>query len=213
MLAYFAKLYKEQLLDPTRDSDNGPIAEKNTAAKVSWLGTTSASVCVEPGYPWRRSERRGTPIPIPKGAKGARQNDYSGFAGSGGGWCIGANCKNPERVIGALDWKLTPIGLDTNSWGIQDTHYTLKGTGLIRSPITPPRIHNSLRRGRALKPEIVEKYKTKADPFRSYQSDTGTGQLDFGFLGDDAVIYTWDAPGEPTPGPRCLPATRACTPR
>ena len=47
-----------------------------------------------------------------------------------------------------------------------------------------------------LKPEIVEKYKTKADPFRSYQSDTGTGQLDFGLLWDDAVIYTWDAPGE-----------------
>ena len=52
------------------------------------------------------------------------------------------------------------------------------------------------RRDHALKPEIVEKYKTKADPFRSYQSDTGTGQLDFGFLWDDAVIYTWDAPGE-----------------
>ena len=49
---------------------------------------------------------------------------------------------------------------------------------------------------RALKPEIVEKYKTKSDPFRSYQSDTGTGQLDFGVLWDDDVIYTWDAPGE-----------------
>jgi hypothetical protein len=93
---------------------------------------------------------------------------------------------------------MTPLGLDICSWGIQDTHYTLKGN---RPAAIDDYSNANLEKvmdksQRALKPEIVEKYKTKADPFRSYQSDTGTGQLDFGMLWDDAVIYTWDAPGE-----------------
>jgi hypothetical protein len=97
-----------------------------------------------------------------------------------------------------FDWKLTPIGLDTCSWGVQDTHYTLKGS---RPDAIEDYSNANLQKlmplgSRVLKPEVVEKYKTKADPFRSYQSDTGTGQLDFGLLWDDAVIYTWDAPGE-----------------
>lgn len=200
VLSYFAKLYKEQLLDPDFSiSTADQWHEKNSSGKgiFAW---DNFSFCVR----WNQAVRgidpkaTWTPFPIPKGMKGARQNDYSGFAGSGGGWCIGANCKNPERVIEVLDWKLTPVGLDTCSWGIQDTHYTLKGTrpaavddysNASMQKLFPPK-------SRALKPEIVEKYKTKADPFRSYQSDTGTGQLDFGLLWDDDVIYTWDAPGE-----------------
>ena len=200
VLAYFAKLYKEQLLDPdfaiaTPDQWH----EKNSSGKgvMAW---DNFSFCVRWNQAIRGADPKATwtPIPIPKGTKGARQNDYSGFAGSGGGWCIGANCKNPERAIEVLDWKLTPIGLDTGSWGTQDTHYTLKGSR--PDTITDYSTANLQKLfapgSRALKPEIVEKYKTKADPFRSYQSDTGTGQLDFGFLWDDAVIYTWDAPGE-----------------
>ena len=127
---YFAKLYKEQLLDPdfaivTPDQWH----EKNSSGKgvMAW---DNFSFCVRWNQAIRGADPKATwtPIPIPKGTKGARQNDYSGFAGSGGGWCIGANCKNPERAIEVLDWKLTPIGLDTCSWGIQDTHYTLKGS-------------------------------------------------------------------------------------
>jgi ABC-type glycerol-3-phosphate transport system substrate-binding protein len=199
-LAYFAKLYKEQLLDPDfaiatpdqwherNSSGKGVFAWDNFSFCVRWNQAVRGA---DPKATW-------TPFPIIKGTKGARQNDYSGFAGSGGGWCIGANCKNPERAIELLDWKLTPVGLDTCSWGIQDTHYTLKGT---RPEAVTDYSNAALQKtfapgSRVLKPEIVEKYKTKADPFRSYQSDTGTGQLDFGFLWDDAVIYTWDAPGE-----------------
>ncbi len=200
VLAYFAKLYKEGLLDPdfaiaTPDQWH----EKNSSGKgvMAW---DNFSFCVRWNQAIRGADPKATwtPIPIPKGARGARQNDYSGFAGSGGGLCISANCKNPERAIELLDWKITPIGLDTCSWGIQDTHYTLKGT-------RPDSITDYSNAGlqktfapgtRALKPDVVEKYKSKADPFRSYQSDTGTGQLDFNVLWDDAVIYTWDAPGE-----------------
>jgi len=200
VLAYFAKLYKEGLLDPdfaiaTADQWH----EKNSSGKgvFAW---DNFSFCVRWNQAVRGPDPKATwtPFPIIKGSKGARQNDYSGFAGSGGGWCISANCKNPERAIELLDWKLTPIGLDTCSWGIQDTHYTLTGTrpASIDDYGTANLQKVMGQKQRALKPDIVTKYKTKADPFRSYQSDTGTGQLDFGLLWDDAVIYTWDAPGE-----------------
>jgi ABC-type glycerol-3-phosphate transport system substrate-binding protein len=199
-LAYFAKLYKEGLLDPGfANTTPDQWHEKNSSGKgvFAW---DNFSFCVRWNQAVRGADPKATwtPFPIIKGSKGARQNDYSGFAGSGGGWCISANCKNPERAIELLDWKLTPVGLDTNSWGIQDTHYTLKGT----RPDTVTDYSNAgLQKTfapgtRALLPAVVEKYGAKADPFRSYQSDTGTGQLDFGLLWDDAVIYTWDKPGE-----------------
>jgi putative aldouronate transport system substrate-binding protein len=199
-LSYFAKLYKEKLLDPdfaitTADqwheknsSGKGIFAWDNFSFCVRW---NQAVRGIDPKATW-------TPIPIIAGKKGARQNDYTGFAGSGGGWCISANCKNPEEAIKLLDWKLSPEGLDICSWGIQDTHYTLKGAR--PASITDYKTANMEKimdkAQRALKQDVVDKYKTKADPFRSYQSDTGTGQLDFGLLWDDAVIYTWDAPGE-----------------
>lgn len=200
VLAYFAKLYSEKLLDPdftiaTADqwhernsSGKGVFAWDNFSFCVRWNQALRAT---DPKATW-------TPIAIPKGTKGARENDYSGFAGSGGGWCIGAGCKNPDRVIELLDWKLSPIGLDTSSWGIQDVHYTLKGTRPEKiddySNANMQKLFPS--KSRAVKQDMVDKYKTKADPFRSFQSDTGTGQLDFAVLWDDDVIYTWDAPGE-----------------
>ena len=119
VLAYFAKLYKEQLLDPdfaitTPDQWH----EKNSSGKgvFSW---DNFSFCVRWNQAIRGTDPKATwtPIPILKGTKGARQNDYSGFAGSGGGWCIGADCKNPDRAIELLDWKVTPIGLDTSQLG------------------------------------------------------------------------------------------------
>jgi len=200
VLAYFAKLYSEKLLDPdftiaTADqwhernsSGKGVFAWDNFSFCVRW---NQAIRGIDPKATW-------TPIPIPRGTKGARQNDYSGFAGSGGGWSIGANCKNPDRAIELLDWKMTPIGLDTSSYGIQDTHYTLTGS---RPAAIDDYSNTNLQKlmpagSRIVKPDMVATYKTKADPFRSYQSDTGTGQLDFALLWDDSVIYTWDAPGE-----------------
>jgi putative aldouronate transport system substrate-binding protein len=200
VLTYYAKLYKEKLMDPDfAISTADQWHEKNSSGKglFSW---DNFSFCVRWNTAVRGIDPKATwtPIPIIAGKKGARQNDYSGFAGSGGGWCIGAGCKNPDAVIKVLDWKLSPEGLDTCSWGIQDTHYTLKGTRPASiTDYTEKNLQAVMpKANRALKPEIVEKFKTKADPFRSYQSETGTGQLDFGLLWDDAVIYTWDAPGE-----------------
>lgn len=200
VLAYFNKLYKEGLCDPDiANTTPDQWHEKNGSGKgtFSW---DNFSFCVNWNKAVRGADAKATwtPIPILAGTKGARQNDYTGFAGSGGGWTISANCKNPERAIELMDWMITPLGIDLRSWGVQDVHYTLKGT-------RPDKVDDYTQAGlakiwtpdsRTLKPDVVEKYKTKADPFRSYQGDIGIGQLDFAILWDDQVIYTWDAPGE-----------------
>jgi ABC-type glycerol-3-phosphate transport system substrate-binding protein len=200
VLAYYSKLYADKLLDPdfaitTADQWH----EKNSAGKgvFAW---DNFSFCVRWNQAVRGIDPDATwaPIPTLAGTKGPRQNDYTGFAGSGGGWCISAKCKNPEEAIKLFDWKLSPLGLDVSSWGIQDTHYTLNGAR--PESITDYSTKNletvMSKSQRALKPEVVTEYAEKADPFRSYQSATGTGQLDFALLWDDAVIYTWDKPGE-----------------
>lgn len=200
VLSYFNKLYKEGLCDPDiANTTPDQWHEKNGSGKGVFCWD-NFSFCVNWNKAVRGADAKATwtPIPIIAGSKGARQNDYSGFAGSGGGWTISANCKNPERAIELMDWMVTPLGIDLRSWGIQDVHYTLKGT-------RPDKVDDYTQAGlnkiwtpgsRTLKPEIIEKYKTKADPFRSYQGDIGVGQLDFAILWDDQVIYTWDAPGE-----------------
>ena len=200
VLAYFATLYKEKLIDPdiavsTADQWN----QKNGSGKgvFSWdnfsllVGQNKAIRALDPKATW-------APIPVIKGAKGGRQNDYSLFAGSGGGWTIGAGCKNPDRAIQLLDWMVTPLGIDLRSWGIQDKQYTLSGT---RPASIDDYTQANLSKlwpkdSRKLTQAVIDQYKTKSDPFRTFQGETGIGQLDFATLWDDTVIYTWDAPGE-----------------
>jgi len=200
VLEYVAKLYEEGLMDPdiaTATSDLWHERNSTDRAAFSW---DNFSFCVRWNIALREvsPEAAWTPFPVIAGAKGARQNDYSGFAGSGGGWCLGAGCKHPDRAIELMDFKVTPEGLDLSSWGIQDTHYTLEGNrpGSIEDYSTEnlERVMDSGQR--AINPDVWEEYSKRADPFRSYQSDTGTGQLDFAVLWDDAVIYSWDEPGE-----------------
>jgi putative aldouronate transport system substrate-binding protein len=198
VLTYFAKLYKEGLLDPDfANATADQWHEKNSNGKgvFSW---DNFSFCTR----WNQAVRgidpkaTWTPFPTIKGTKGARENDYTGIFD--GGYCISANCKYPDRAIQLLDWKLSPIGIDVCSWGIQDTHYTLTGTRPAAvDDYDNAWIEKAIPTGsRVIKPDVFTKYKAKADPFRSYQSDTGTGQLDFGVLWDNALTYVWDAPGE-----------------
>ncbi len=200
VLDYFAGLYKDGLIDPGfANTTPDQWHEKNSSNQgiFSW---DNFSFCVRWNQALRESnpDATWTPFPIIKGALGGRQNDYSGFAGSGAGWTISANCEDPVRAIKLLDWKISPEGLDMNSWGIEGTHYTKTGerpatiddysTANLEAIFAPGT--------RTLNDDIIATYGEKADPFRSYQSAIGAGQLDFAVLWDDNVIYTWDKPGE-----------------
>lgn len=201
VLAYYNKLYKEGLLDPDfSNTTSDQWHEKNSSGK-GFFSYDNFTFCTRWNTAVRGTDAKATwaPIATLKGSKGARQNDYSGFAGSGGGYCIGANCKNPDRAIQLLDWQVTPIGMDTRSWGIEGTHYTLKGA--TRPATLDDYSQANLTKlfppgSRVLNKDVIDAYAKKAQAYFAYQADTGTGQLDFTVLWDDYVIYTWDAPGE-----------------
>jgi len=200
VLAFFATLYKEGLIDPGFSNTTPDQWHEKNSSNSGVFSWDNFSFCVRWNQALRESnpDATWTPMPIIKGARGGRQNDYSGFAGSGAGWTISASCADPRRAIELLDWKISPEGMDTNSWGIEGTHYTRSGDRPATiEDYTTENLEALFAPGsRVLTDEIIAQYAEKADPFRSYQSEIGAGQLDFAVLWDDHVIYTWDDPGE-----------------
>ena len=98
-----------------------------------------------------------------------------------------------------MDWMVTPVGVDLRSWGIEKQHYDITGTRpAAYTDYTQTRSGQGAGSGNARKitQATFDQYKTKSDPFRTFQGETGVGQLDFAVIWDDEVIYTWDAPGE-----------------
>lgn len=197
VLEYFAKLYKDGLLDPDLPSTTDDQWHEKNSSNKGFFSMDNISFCVRWNLALREVDAKATWLPFPtlRGKKGRRQNDFGGFQG---GWVIGANCKHPDRVVELLNWQLSPIGLDTTCWGIEGVHYSLKGP---RPDTIEDYTMEAVGRAmddklRELVPEVYEKYKQKADPFRSFQSDTGTGLLDFTVIWDQAITYLWDPPGE-----------------
>lgn len=200
VLDYFATLYKEGLIDPGFANTTPDQWHEKNSSGSGLFAWDNFSFCVR----WNQALRENnpdatwTPIPIIKGARGGRQNDYSGFAGSTAGWTISANCADPRRAIELLDWKISPEGMDMSSWGIEGTHYTRTGDRPATiDDYTTANLEAIFAPGsRVLNDDVIANYRGKSDPFRSYQSEIGAGQLDFAVLWDDHVIYTWDDPGE-----------------
>jgi putative aldouronate transport system substrate-binding protein len=191
VLAYLAKAYKDGILDPdvatvTQDqwheknsSDQGFFVYDNFTFLRRWLAALREN---NPEATW-------APMPTLDGARGRRQNDFFTFEG---GWCIGANSKNPERVIQLLDWLVTPEGIDTSNWGIEGEHYDLTcprvdsitdytraGLGKAQDP-----------KCRVLKPEIVTQYADGG----ARKSDHGVGLGDLSVLVDGTLLNYWDPP-------------------
>ena len=135
------------------------------------------------------------PVPVIKGAKGARNTDYSG---PGGSWAVGANCKNPELVIRFLDWTVTPLGMDTFNWGIEGVHYTLKSPRPdVITDYSTASLHKLMDpTARQLVPAVFQEFAGKADPFRAFQAAVGAGPQNLSVLFDTAPQLLWDKPGE-----------------
>jgi ABC-type glycerol-3-phosphate transport system substrate-binding protein len=196
-LGYFARAYKEGVIDPdfavtTADQWH----EKNSSNKgvFSW---ENMSFCTRWNLALRDKDPKATwgPLPTLGYKKFRRQFDYSGYYD---GYAISANAKNPERIIQLMDWMITPPGLDLTNWGIEGTHYTTK-TARVASvaDYSPDAMTKQMPSERnQILPAVFDKYKTKSDPFRSFQSDSGTGQLDFTVIFDQTISFLWSPPGE-----------------
>jgi len=196
VLTYMAKLYKEGLIDPDLPTTTQDQWQQKNSSKA--LFTYSNFVfCLGFNNALRGTDPKATMAPIRtlKGKQGARQTDFNGAEG---GWGIGANYKNPERIIQLLDWMITPIGMDTASWGIEGQHYTLKGTRPETiDDYSPAGITKAMDpAARELLPAIKEKYAKSAQPYFNFQSDAGNGLGDFSVLTDFTTTLAWDQPGE-----------------
>lgn len=124
VLAYFAKAYKDGIMDPdaattTTDqwhemnsSDRSFFTYDNFTFIRRWLASLRET---NPDATW-------APVATLEGARGRRQNDFFTFEG---GWVIGANAKDPQRVIELMDYLVTPEGIDTSNWGVEGEHYNL----------------------------------------------------------------------------------------
>ncbi len=214
MLDYFAKAYKEGILDPDfAATTTDQWHQKNSAGKglFSW---DNMSFLVRWNLAIRQQDPSATwgAMPTLSFKKFHRGYDYSGLYD---GWAIGANTKYPDRVIQLLDWMVTPFGIDLTNWGIEGKHFTRKKplpekiddyteAGLVKAL---PKDRNELL------PEVWKEYSTKSDPFRTYQSDVGVGQLDFNQIYDHSVIYLWDPPGEMDAAYAMLAADTVLKPR
>jgi len=197
VLDYFARLYKEGLLDPDITTTNDDqLYERYTSDRAIFIWENMTfPVRWNKALREKNPEATWGPIPVLRGKKGRRQNNYNGPSG---GYVIGAGCKHPDRVIQLYNFQISPEGLDLTNWGIEDVHYTLKGS-------RPDVIEDYTLEGigkampgemREIVPGVFEKYAKTPDPYRKFQSDVGLGQLDWVMLYDQTVHYIWDEPGE-----------------
>jgi len=198
VLGYFARAYADGILDPDfAVTKADQWHEKNSSGKglYCWENITF-------GVRWNLALRETNPdvgwgpMYVLEGTKGKRMTTYGGLQG---GYVIGANTKYPERIIKMLDWMITPLGLDTTNFGIEGVHYNyVKGT---RPEIIEDYTMAGLAKAmdpskKEIVPEVYKRFGETRDPFRSYQSETGTGLLDFNVLTDSTMEYPWDPPGE-----------------
>ena len=198
VLDYFARLYKEGLLDPDiATATDDMMHEKNSTGKgvftyenmtfpINWNQTFRQT---DPTVTWG-------PLPTLKGQNVHRCYKWGGL--TRGGWCIGAGCKDPQRLIELVDWQISPEGLDVTNWGIEDVHYQLN-TPRVQTieDYTTEGIGKAMPPGsRELLPEVYERYADKADPYRTFQADVGLGMQTWCILWDETLIYLWDPPGE-----------------
>jgi len=197
VLDYFARAYEAGIIDPDfaittadqwhekQSNGKGLYAWENMSFGVRWNLALRDS---DPDATW-------APLYTLDGARGPRQTQYGGLRN---GYAIGANTADPVRMIKLLDWMMTPIGLEVTNLGIEGQHFTRTGDlpdtiedwsiSGIESVLNPANYE--------LLPEVSEEFGAKTDPFRSYQSETGTGLLDFVSMIDSSVTYWWDPPGE-----------------
>jgi len=191
VLDYFARAYKDGIMDPdapttTTDqwhemnsSDRGFFTYDNFTFIRRWLAALRET---NPEATW-------APVATPEGARGKRQNDFFTFES---GWVIGANTKDPQRVIEVMDYLVTPEGIDVSNWGREGVDYTLtcprakeitdytrEGLGKAQDP-----------KCREMAPDQVEKVRTGWDR----KSALGTGLGNLCLLVDGAVLLYQDPP-------------------
>jgi putative aldouronate transport system substrate-binding protein len=199
VLSYLARAYADGVLDPdfaVTTAQQWHEKNSNGSALFCWENMNFgfrwnlALQDLNPNYEWG-------PLETIAGEKGQRNRQYFGVVA--GGFAMGGTTKHPERIIEMLDWMLTPEGLDLTNWGIEGEHYRyVKGSRPASiTDYTDVGLSKALDyHNKEILPDVWKVFFEKTDPFRSYQSETGTGQLDFHVLVDKAINLQWETGGK-----------------
>lgn len=192
-LDYLRRAYSEGILDPEfsvtpadgwqtkNSSGQGLFTWDNMSFGLNWNSAIRSENPDSEGW---------QPLETLAGPLGPRQRDYDFIRE---GWAIGSNAEDPAALVRMIDWMLTPEGIDITNWGIEGEHFT-------RNQPLPESIEDYSAEGltqampserNSLLPEVYDRFAANSDPFRSFQSETGTGLLDFAFAFDDTITYLW----------------------
>jgi putative aldouronate transport system substrate-binding protein len=199
VLSFFSKAYAEGVLDPdfaVTTPEQWHEKNSNGMSLFSWDNMNF-------GQRWNLALRKETPeakwgpLETLEGPKGRRNYRYFGIPE--GGFAMGATSEYPERIVELLDWSITPEGLDLTNWGIEGVHYRyVKGSRPATiTDYTDEGLSRALDyRNKEILPDVWKAIAEKTDPFRAYQSETGTGLLDYHVLTDKGINYQWESLGE-----------------
>lgn len=198
LLDYFTRAYSQGVLDPDYATTTPDMWHEKNSAGRGLFSYENMSFAIRWNGALRSIDPEGTwgVVPTPEGLKGIRKTTVRGSLG--GGWIMGRANKYPERTIQMIDWMFTPYGLDTTNWGVEGTHYeVVKPRPESIEDFTIEGIDTAMPPDRnELFPDVWEEYNQRTDPFRTFQSETSTGLLDFSILYDSAIEDQWDPPGE-----------------
>jgi len=194
---WFARAYKEKVLDPDYAITTADQWHQKNSSDAGLYCFENLSFCTRWNLALRQKDPNAgwTVLPVLKGKKTRRMYDYRSLWGR---YVIGGNTKHADRIVQLFDYMITPEGLDLTNWGVEGKHYRLKKPRAARvDDYTVAGLEKAIPKdGKELPKEIFDAYAKKTDPYRAFQSDTGTGLLDFSMLTDSAVEYLWDQPGE-----------------
>lgn len=164
VLGYLNRLYIEGILDPNYATNTSQQWQENLSTGKSLFYFDNPTFAVnfnaslseiDPGAGFK-------PIPTLKNSFGQRRNlfyfrdwwdEYN--------YAINAKVNEPDTAVKFFDWLYSEEGAAVTNFGVLGEHYTVEdGTYKIKQ-------------------SVLDQYKNNSDPYRSMQSDLGTGLLSF----------------------------------
>lgn len=170
MLEFYARAYKEGILDPDY-ATNTPQqwTEKLTTGKA-FFAYDNPSIAIN----WNKAIKvidpnaKFEPIPIMKNFDGERRNNfYQKHWWDSQIFAISAKTKNPEVIVKLFDWMYGPEGYEVTNWGAKGQTYNIVDG--------EPRVA----------PDVLAKVKATSDAKAAYQLNYGLSYAAFTVLIDE----------------------------
>lgn len=126
-LKFYNSLYRAGLLDPSSESQNYTIAQKDYGSGKAVMGMYK--YITDPYNTTARLSKGKYMVPIAAKDFCSIADEYSPY-GHNAIWSISSTCKNPELAMQLINWLYTPEGVLTNLYGPQDVSWSYDDSGM-----------------------------------------------------------------------------------